>query len=203
MYQLKKYKVARRLGAHLFEKTMGEKFAVRAERYLGKAGKKHGRGATDYGKQMLEKQRVRMLYGIRERQFANYVTKIITSHASDQSEKLYIALESRLDNVIYRLGFAPTRQAARQIVSHGHVRVNGHRTTSPSYATKKGDAISVRTGSKGKILFSTLAEKNKDYSFPSWLSADYGTLEGKILDIPKDPGTSLLDLAQVIEFYKR
>ncbi len=203
MYQLKKYKVARRLGAHLFEKTMGEKFAVRAERYGGKANRKHMRGATDFGKQMLEKQRVRALYGIRERQFANYITEIIKGHSANQAARLYDVLERRLDNIVYRLGFCPTRQAARQAVSHGHVRVNGVRVKSPSYRVSKNEVISIKPGSKTKKPFAELGEAKKDYTVPTWLRADFGTLEGSLLDDPKEGGTSMIDLAQVLEFYKR
>lgn len=203
MYQLKKYKVARRLGAHLFEKTMGEKFAVRAERYGGKANRKHMRGATDYGKQMLEKQRVRALYGIRERQFANYITEIIGGHSANQASRLYDVLERRLDNIVYRLGFCPTRQASRQAVSHGHVRVNGVRVKSPSYRVSKNQIISIRPGSKTKKPFADLGDAKKDYTAPTWLRADFKTLEGSLIDDPKEDAASMIDLAQVLEFYKR
>ncbi len=203
MYKLKKYKVARRLGAHLFEKTSTEKFALRAERYVGKTNRKHGRTLTDYGKQMLEKQRVRMLYGIRERQFANYVTAIISSHSQNQTERLFSVLERRLDNVVYRMGFASTRQAARQMVSHGHIRANGDRVTAPSYTVKKDTIISVRPGSTSKPLFAGLAEKRKDFTPPTWLTVDFGTLTGTVIDEPKETGMVMIDLTQVLEFYKR
>lgn len=203
MYQLKKYKVARRLGAHLFEKTTGEKFAMRAERYAGKANRKHMRGTTDFGKQMLEKQRVRAMYGIRERQFANYITEIIQGHSANQAARLFDVLERRLDNVVYKLGFCPTRQAARQAVSHGHVRVQGIRVTSPSYRVQKNQVITIKPGSKAKKPFAGLVEARKDYTVPSWLKVDYTTLEGTLLDDPKETGTSMIDLSQVLEFYKR
>jgi small subunit ribosomal protein S4 len=203
MYNLKKYKVARRLGAHLFEKTQGEKFGARAARYVGKA-KKKPRSMTDYGLQMLEKQRVRMMYGIRERQFGNYVAKVIARRGSNQIEDLFTALETRLDNVVYRIGFAPTRQAARQYVSHGHIRVNNTRVTIPSFKVTVGDIITVRPGSQDSVPFASLAEKGKGFVSPTWLSVDHGKKEAKIEGIPRfDKGQVMLDLGQVLEFYKR
>jgi small subunit ribosomal protein S4 len=204
MYKLKKYKVARRLGAHLFEKTQTEKFAVRAARYVGKTTLKRGRQATDYGLQMLEKQRVRMLYGIRERQFGNYVARVIAASSTDQVGLLYELLERRLDNVVYRLGFSPTRQAARQAVSHGHIRINGTRSNIASASVRTGDIISIRPGSKGGKLFAELAELKKGFITPPWLSVDYTKGEGKVEGVPRfDKGTGLMDLGQILQFYKR
>src|SRR6185312_9992594 len=118
-----KYKIAKRLGASVFEKTQGQKFAIAQERTA--RNKPRGRGATEYGKQLLEKQKVRITYGISERQFGNYVAEAMATHGANPAELLHRLLELRLDNVIYRLGLAPTRRAARQMVSHGHITVDG------------------------------------------------------------------------------
>ena len=116
--------------------------------------------------------------------------------------KLYESVESRLDNAIYRAGLAPSRRAARQVVSHGHFIVNERRVTIPSYELKPGDIIKVREGSKGRKIFENLNERLKDYSAPAWVSWDTGIMEGKILDRPKNTET-FLDLNAVLEFYSR
>src|SRR3984957_13787063 len=113
-----KYKIARRLGAPVFEKTQTQKFAARAEKKTKKGG--FGRPKSEYAFQHNEKQKARMVYGISEKQFRHYVKDAVEKKASLAVASIYGALESRLDNAAYRLGFAPTRRAARQMVSHGH-----------------------------------------------------------------------------------
>src|SRR5690606_40724543 len=119
-----KYKICRRLGSHIYEKCQTQKFQL-SEARKGK-GMRGGRrrNVSEYGEQLLEKQRVRFTYGLKERQFASYVKKA-TGTAAVPAEELYQSLERRLDNVIYRLGLAPSRAYARQLVSHGHITVNG------------------------------------------------------------------------------
>ena len=116
--------------------------------------------------------------------------------------KFYEDLESRLDNVVYRMGLAPSRRGARQMVSHGHFIVNGKKITIPSYEVKLGDIVQIREGSKNKKIFENLIEKLKDYSIPSWVTFDPAKLEGKILAKPKNIET-FLDLNAVLEFYSR
>lgn len=204
MYKLKKYKVARRLGAHLFEKTQTEKFANRTARRVGKTNQKHGRSMTDFGIQMMEKQRARALYGIRERQFGNYVARVIANTSSDPTVQLYELLETRLDNTVYRLGFAPTRQASRQMVGHGHIRVNGVRKDVASSTVRVGDVVTIRPGSASSKMFLDLAERMKGYTAPTWLSVDFGKIEGKVTGAPRlEKGVSNVDFGQIIEFYKR
>ena len=118
------------------------------------------------------------------------------------AEKLYEQLESRLDNVIYRMGLGASRRATRQMVSHGHFIVNNHRITIPSYELKIGDVIKIREGSKVKKIFENLADRLKDYNSPTWLSFDLGNLEGHILNKPKNVET-FLDINAVLEFYSR
>src|SRR5437870_6036475 len=122
-----KYKIAKRLGAAVFEKTQSQKFALSEARTKKPRG---GRGGSDFGRQLLEKQRVRYTYGLSERQLANYAEAAFAE--KDPSLSLHRALEMRTDSLTYRAGFSSTRRAARQAVSHGHITVNGKRMTTPS-----------------------------------------------------------------------
>ena len=123
-----KYKIARRLGPAVFEKTQTQKFALSEARHAaGKKRDKRSKALSDFGLQLIEKQRVRFSYGITERQLSNYVEKAIETKGNP-SENLFASLESRLDNVVYRMGIAHTRRLARQMVSHGHFVVYGKRT---------------------------------------------------------------------------
>ncbi|MBA3551004.1 30S ribosomal protein S4 [Patescibacteria group bacterium] len=196
-----KYKIARRLGAGVFEKTQTQKFALSE----GKRGKKDKRGGpkTDYGIQMLEKQKARFTYALTEKQFSNYVKKALAKKGTNQ-DTLYGLLESRLDNVVLRGGIGHTRLAARQIVSHGHMTVNGIRVTIPSYQVKVGDKIAIREASLKKPLFATLDERISKYQPPSWLKLD---AEKKVIEVQGAPKLNtaelLFDIGQVLEFYSR
>ncbi len=198
-----KYKIARRLGSQVFEKTQTQKFALAQARRKDK--KEGGRGPkTDYGVQLLEKQKARFSYGLTEKQFSNYVKKSLAKKGGNQQEMLFSMLESRLDNVAYKAGFAHTRLFARQLVSHGHLMVNGKRVNIPSYQVKVGDKITVREGSTKKPVFSTLDEKLKKQQVPSWLALN---LEKKVVEVqgaPKLKADELMfDIGQVLEFYSR
>jgi len=197
-----KYKIARRLGAGVFEKTQTQKFALR-QTQKGKSDKK-GRGPkTDYGIQLLEKQKARMSYTLSEKQFGKYVKQALAKKGNNR-DLLYQMLESRLDSVVLRGGFAPTRLAARQIVSHGHMMVNGKRVNIPSYNTRIGDVISIRLGSQKKVVFNELSEKLKKYQAPSWLTIDAEKQTITVQGLPKlNPEELIFDIGQVLEFYSR
>lgn len=197
-----KYKIAKRLGASVFEKTQTQKFAIAEAR--GERGRRRGRGPTEYGKQLLEKQKVRITYGLSERQFSNYVAEAMEAEGSAPADMLHRWLELRLDNVIYRLGLASTRRAARQMVSHGHITVNGTKTTIPSRRIHIGDRIAVREGSKSRVLFEGFAEKFMERPLASWLSWNPKTMEGGVQELPttESAGTAG-DLAAVLSFYSR
>ena len=122
------YKIARRLGAPIFEKTQTAKFALSQEK---KFKNKRGRPKTDFGLQMAEKQKARFFYGITEKQFKNYVRKVLDDSKVAPASGLFSVLESRLDNVVWRAGLAPTHRAARLVVAHGHILVNSKRTYTP------------------------------------------------------------------------
>lgn len=198
-----KYKIARRLGANIFEKTQTQKFALRQER---KAGAKKGgfRQKTEYGVAMLEKQKVRFSYGIGERQFKKYVKEAVAKKGINTVQALYERLEMRLDNTAYRLGFAPTRQAARQMVAHGHLMVNDKRSNVPSHILEAGDKVAIRPASQKKPLFKDIDEKLKKVAIPSWLSYDADKKVATVQGTPKHaPADHLFNLGQVIEFYSR
>lgn len=199
-----KYKIAKRLGASVFEKTQTQKFAIAEERAArNKKGRRQNQ--TEFGKQLLEKQKVRMTYGLSEKQFSNYVATATSTHGKPPAETLHRLLELRLDNVAYRLGLAPTRRAARQMVSHGHLTVNGVKTTIPSRAMKIGDVIAVREGSKAAVLFENFAEKFAERpTLSPWLSWDPKTMKGSVNEVPTEEAASPAgDLVAVLSFYSR
>lgn len=202
MLKKPKFKIARRLGAGVYDKTQTPKFAASAKGPRGSMGGKRPKAPTEYGAQLLEKQKVRFSYGITERQLGNYVRKAARIKGVGSVPKLLELLESRLDNAVYRMGLAPSRRAARQMVSHGHFMVNAHRVTVPSYELKPGDVIKVREGSLGRKIFENLTDRLKDYSAPSWLSFDVGRMEGRMQGKPESRDT-FLDLNAVLEFYSR
>ena len=196
------YKVAKRLGAGIFEKTQSQKFALSEARTSKK--KPRGRGGSDYGRQLLEKQKVRFTYGLSERQLSNYAHKAFTE--KDPAAALNNSLETRADSAIYRAGLASTRRAARQIVSHGHIVINGTRITTPSHRVKSGDVITVREGSRTSPLFASLSEVNPEVvrSVPKWLDFDVKTLRLEVKSEPTYDSSSIgLDYPTVFEFYSR
>ena len=156
-----KFKICRRLGPGVYDKCQTTKFASSSTKTL--PGGKRPKAPTEYGAQLIEKQKIRFSYGISERQLSNYVKKAMEQKGAGTAEKLYEQLESRLDNAIYRLGLGASRRATRQMVSHGHFIVNNHRTTIPSYELKIGDVIKIREGSKVKKIFENLKDRLKDY----------------------------------------
>lgn len=206
MLQVKsKYKVAKRLGAGVFEKTQTQKFALSEARSKASKKTRGGRGGgSDYGKQLIEKQRVRYTYGLSERQLSNYAEKAFAQ--ADPSKALHVELESRLDSAVYRAGLASTRRAARQIVSHGHITVGGVRVTTPSYRVRKGDILSVREGSRVSPLFAGLAEAKEEQvrGIPAWLAVDLSAMRVEVQNEPAySPAETGLDYATVFEFYSR
>lgn len=198
-----RYKVAKRLGASVFEKTQTQKFALSAERSAKNKKRSRSRGG-EYGKQILEKQKVRITYGVTEGQFRNYVNKALASGKGAPIERLHEMLETRLDNVVWRLGLTSTRRAARQMVAHGHITINGKRVRVPSYHVAIGDVIGVREGSMTHGAFIGFAERFAERPLPSWLSWDVKKMEGAVTQEPTaasaDPAG---DLASVLSFYTR
>ena len=135
---------------------------------------------SEYGMQLNEKQKVRFIYGVLEKQFAKYYV-MATKMNGVTGECLLQILESRLDNVIYRMGLANTRREARQIVNHGHITVNGQKVDIPSYLVKPGEVISLRESSRNADRMKDIVERNSNRLVPKWIDMNKDTLEGKII----------------------
>ena len=201
-----KYKIARRLGPNVFDKTETPKFALRAKAKEMKKSrsKMKPKAKSDFGLQLLEKQKAKVTYGISEKKFYNYVHAILSQRGANSQDELIQDLEFRLDNVIYRIGFTKSRQASRQMVNHGHIDVNGMRINIPSYKVKLGDVISIRERSKAKPLFKALDEGLKDTVCPSWISFDKSTKIAKIQGMPKlSPAEVKFDISAIFQYYSR
>lgn len=199
-----KYKICKRLGGAVFEKCQTQKFTLAETRHKGAQSKGRRPGAmSDYKRQLLEKQKMRYTYGLSERQLSRYVEESLEK-STDPSHALMICLESRLDNIVYRLGLAKTRRLARQIVSHGHVIVGGRKVTIPSYRVSPRQVVAIREGSKNSPLFEALTEEAKTADVPSWLTLDPAALCGSLTASPSYNAHELLfDLEQVFEYYSR
>ena len=137
---------------------------------------------SQYGLQLNEKQKVKFIYGVLEKQFRKYYV-MATKKQGITGEMLLQILESRLDNVVFRLGLANTRREARQIVNHGHITVNGQKVDIPSYLVKPGDVIAVREKSKNSVRIKEIVETNANRVVPKWLSMDKNTLTGKVITL--------------------
>jgi small subunit ribosomal protein S4 len=197
-----KYKIAKRLGAPIFEKTQTQKFALSEARTARNRTKRMGM-MSDFKKQLIEKQKMRFSYGISEKQLSKYVTESLAQGHQPISQ-LIARLESRLDNVVYRLGLAKTRRLARQLVSHGHIMLNGRRLNIPSHKVKVGDVVSVRTQSQPSPLFLALKETLPTYAAPNWLSLDAKAFSGEKKSEPVyEPSETLFDAQLVLEYYSR
>ncbi len=171
-------------------------------RHAKNAKNKRPKALSGYALQFVEKQKVRFMYNISEKQFSNYVKEAVAHKGTLATEYLFELLESRLDNVVYRMGLAHTRRLSRQLVSHGHITVNGKKTTIASYRVKSADTIAVREGSRKSPLFGDMEKKMKEYTLPNWLKFDAGALSGNIQGKPKNI-EGFLDLNTVLEFYSR
>ena len=138
---------------------------------------------SEYATQLTEKQKVKFVYGIMERQFRSYYEKA-SRMAGKTGENLLILVERRLDTVVYRLGFANTRRQARQLVNHGHFTVNGNHVNIPSYLIKVGDVVAVSEKASSNAFFKKLKEDDAFVAAPKWLDRDKNTLQGKVIALP-------------------
>ncbi|PID83624.1 30S ribosomal protein S4 [Candidatus Campbellbacteria bacterium] len=195
-----KYKKCRKYGSVLFEKCQTAKYALseQKKRFSQRGGRR--KQISDYGKQLMEKQKIKIAYGLKEKKLKSYILDAINSQKETFSE-IYKSLETRLDNVVYKAGLADTRAMAKQMVSHGHITVNGRKLNIPSYQVKVGDKIAVRKESQDRAMFQNLASKDLS-KLPAWISFDHKKLEG---EIKSDPvlERSEFNLQQVIEYYTR
>ena len=165
--------------------------------------KRSGRKVSEYGMQLKEKQKAKFIYGVLEKQFRAYYDKAKTMPGVT-GENLLGLLERRIDNVVFRLGLASTRRQARQLVSHGHITVNGKRLDIPSALIKVGDVLGVKEKSRGTALFKEIAESKNALNVPAWLTADIQNLSGSVTRFPnRDEIDIPVDEQAIVELYSR
>lgn len=198
-------RLCRREGVKLFlkgEKCLTKCVLDRRRRPPGQHGELR-RKQTEYGKRLREKQKLRRIYNIREEQFVRYF-EMATKMPGNTGENFLQLLERRLDNVVYRLGFALSRNHARQLVVHGHITVNGETVDIPSYLVEVGDVISVKEDMRDNPDIQRAVEVRGDWTVPAWLSRDANTLTGRVLSLPtRDQIDVPVDENLVVEFYSR
>lgn len=205
-----KCKICRRLGTKLFlkgDRCLSSKCIMIKRPYPPGQKKERRRGSgSEYGKELREKQRLKNWYNLRERQFSNYVKEVLTKRGQteDAGNVLIKKLESRLDNVVFRMGFASSRAQAKQIVGHGHFLVNGRKTNIPSCQTKKGDIISLSSISAKKNIFKNILPDLKKYKAPSWIELSPEKLEAKIIGEPSlTEAAPPIEISAIFEFYSK
>ncbi len=200
-------KSCRRLGESLCGR---EKCAYKKRPYApGKldSEKKHRSGVSEYGEQLRAKQKMRVTYGLMEKQFSMYVKRATATHESGEGSvtpalKLARELESRLDNIVFRIGFANTRALARQLVSHGHILVNGRRVNIASHQIKIGDVVSIREGSKTAKVFEGLGERLTASTPNHVFVVNPATFSAEIKSVVREVGP-MFDTQKVLEYYSR
>jgi len=205
-----KCKICRRQGVKLFlkgERCYSPKCAIVRRPYPpGQKGKRRSRPLSEYGKELREKQKLRNWYNLRERQFRNYVKEVLSKRGrvEDAPSQLIRTLERRLDNVVFRLGFAASRPKARQLVSHRHIMVNGKVVNIPSKLVRKGDKIKIKLTSAKKPIFQHLPRALKKHTLPSWLNLNIEKLEGEVKDLPKvEEALPPVKMSAIFELYSR
>ena len=205
-----KCKICRRAGQKLFlkgERCFGQKCAAVRRPYApGKKGKRRTKNLSEYGRELREKQSLKNWYGLREQQFKNYVRVTLAKKGKAENLGLMLmkSLESRLDSVVFRLGFATSRVLARQLVSHNNFLVNGKPVNIPSYQVKKGDVIAVAPRKVKKVYFQGILPGLKKHKAPTWLVLNADKMEGKMTDEMKmeeinPPG----EIESIFEYYAR
>jgi len=198
-------RLCRREGVKLFlkgEKCITKCILDRRRKPPGQHGELR-RKQTEYGKRLREKQKLRRIYNVREEQFIRYF-EIAIKMPGNTGENFLQLLERRLDNVVYRLGFALSRNHARQLVAHGHITVNGRTVDIPSYLVDVGDVISVKEDTRDNPDVQRALEVRGEWTVPKWLSRDTETLTGRVLSLPtRDQIDVPVDENLVVEFYSR
>jgi small subunit ribosomal protein S4 len=198
-----KYKICKRLGSSVFEKCQTQKFQLAEARAPRKISRGKRGGGSDFGAQLLEKQKARFTYGLSESQFSRYAGEAM-EQKGDSGLALVSKLESRIDNMVFRAGFVKTRRAARQLVSHGHVQLNGRRMNIPSYQVKAGETISIRPESRTSPLFGNRAEAMVEIKTPAWIEM---AADGFSFTMKTAPALGVAEIpfnaAVIIQFYSR
>ena len=193
----------RRLGSNIYGSDKYDKILQKKPYGPGKSPKFRPGKQSEYAQQLLEKQKMRDIYGLSERQFRNMYARA-TAAPGQTGEMMKQLLERRFDNVIYRAGFALTRLQSRQFAGHGLFTVNGKRVTVPSALLKPGDIVTVRPKLKSSPVFGPIIAAHEKYASPSWLKVDSGALKAEVIALPEpDHAEQGIDVRQVIEFYSR
>jgi small subunit ribosomal protein S4 len=193
-------RISRRFGVPIFGPT---KYLERRNYAPGVHGPKSRRKSTDYGLGLIEKQKLRYYYGLMEKQFRGVYEKAKNKRGVTGETMLQI-LETRLDNVAFHLGFGNTRAAARQLVGHGHVTVNGRKVSIPSYALKVNDVISIKNNNVSRQLATKSMESSTSRAVPDWLSLNKEEFKGTVMRIPtRDEIQPIANEQAVVEFYSR
>ena len=161
------------------------------------------RKESEYGLQLREKQKAKFIYGVLEKQFRGYFHRALSMEGVT-GENLLMILESRLDNVVFRLGFARTRKEARQTVTHGHITVNGKRVDIPSYRVRPGDLVAVAPKAKELLVIKSALVSNERVSVPAWLEVDIEKLQGSVLSLPTREQIDLdINEQLIVELYSK
>ena len=199
-------RICRRLGDKLYlkgEKCFTPKCAFERRPFPPGPRSNRRRKVSDRGLQLREKQRARAIYGILERQFRNYYEMAVKRHGVT-GENLLRTLELRMDNIVFRLGFADSRPQARQLVLHGHVTVNGRKSAIPSHVLKLGDMVGLTSRGRKSEYFKTVAETVTSKAVPSWLEMDPAQMTGKIVSAPEvEEIGAKFNPATIVEYYSR
>lgn len=199
-YKGPRVRISRRFGLPIFGPT---KYLERRNYGPGVHGPKSRRKTTDYGLGLIEKQKLRYYYGLMEKQFRGVYEKALKRRGVTGEQMLQI-LETRLDNVVYHLGFGTTRAAARQMVAHGHVQVNGRKVSIPSYALRVNDAITVKNTTVSRQMATKAMELSTSRSVPDWLSLNKEEFKGVVMRIPtREEINPIANEQAVVEFYSR
>jgi len=200
-----KCKLSRREGTDLFLKSARKAFSdkCKSEVAPGQHGLKSGQRLSDYGKQLREKQKVKRIYGVLERQFRRYFAEA-DRRKGNTGETLLQLLEARLDNVVYRLGFASTRAEGRQLVSHKAITINGNVVNIPSYQVKVGDVVAIREKAKKQVRIAEALSLAEQTGFPLWVSVDAKKMEGSIKSWPdRSDFNQEVNESLIVELYSR
>ncbi len=198
-----KGKLVRKFGENIFGNPKYDRILNRKPYGPGQHGQSRRRRLSNYGTQLREKQKIKILYGVLEKQFRNYFKKA-DKMTGETGTNLMQILEQRLDNIVYRLGFAPTRAAARQLVNHGHFLVNNRKVNIASFSVKPGDAIQVRARSKKiDLILDSMKRIKGDIDLP-WLELDKAKMTGSMIAIPEREDMQVLVNEQmVVELYSK
>jgi small subunit ribosomal protein S4 len=191
----------RRIGEKLF--AHGEKSFGRRPYPPGQHGPKGSSKLSEYGVRLREKQKAQLTYGLLERQFRTYVAKA-KRKTGNTVELLLQLLELRLDNIVYRAGFAKSREGARQLIRHGHIAVNGRRVDVPSFQAKLNDVVALHENSRSKAGVQIVIKEIENYEAPSWITLDKKSMTATVREVPAlDASATNINLQLIVEFYSR